>query len=95
MAVVFHAVMINVICTLVFHGIRRIHWRRLYPDGIKLKTHLQENGDLAKGCKVEDRLSRIKKAVRRFEFLGKLQVGSGVIVFVAYVIASAVLMAPN
>ncbi|KAG7342115.1 hypothetical protein IV203_007207 [Nitzschia inconspicua] len=88
----FHALSINMICSLIFQGLRQLQWRQLCPTGIKLKTQLQEDGTLAKGYEVDDRSDRIAKAVRHFEFLGKFQIILGMVSFVLYVIMTSVLI---
>jgi hypothetical protein len=90
LAVFFHAVSINLISTLLFRGLRQVQWRRLCPNGIKLKTQLRENGDLAKGFELEDRSVRIANAVKHFEILGKAQIGMGTFLFVAYGITTLI-----
>jgi hypothetical protein len=85
---IFHAVAVNLICTLLFNGLRSVAWRKLYPDGIRLKTMLRENGRLATGDDQEDRLQRITVAIGRFELAGKLQIASGIILFLVWLFAS-------
>ena len=88
LATFFHAVSINLICTLIFRGLRQLQWRRLCPNGIKLRTQLRENGDLAKGSELEDRSLRIANTVKRFEILGKAQILMGIFLFVPYAITT-------
>jgi hypothetical protein len=85
---IFHAVAVNLVCTLLFNGLRSVAWRKLYPDGIRLKTMLRENGRLATGDDQEDRLQRITVAIGRFELAGKLQIASGIILFLVWLFAS-------
>jgi hypothetical protein len=95
LAVFFHAVAVNVICTLFFNGLRHIYWRKLCPNGIRLRTQLCENGDLAKGFELKDRLGRIAEAIWRFELMGKIKLVLGVTLFLAYVITTSVLVSRN
>jgi hypothetical protein len=69
----YHAIIINLSCTLAFNGVKHLRWRSLRPSGIQLRTHVNANGELAKGQDREDRSKRIAIAMRRFEMLGYLQ----------------------
>lgn len=89
----FHAIAINVISTLLFNGFRQLQWRKLCPNGIRLKTNLRENGELAKGFEIQDRSDQIAKAVWHFELIGKMQIGLGVILFLTYMVFTLVLIA--
>ena len=80
----YHAIVINIICTLVFKGTRQVLWRRLCPDGIKLLTHMNEDGSIVKGDNQSDRSKRVAVAIRRFEMLGKLQLGCGIVVLLGW-----------
>ena len=90
LALFVHAITINIVFTLIFNGIRQIRWRTLSPDGVRLRTQLRENGQLAKGYDMIDRSNRITKAVRRFEMMGKLQIGLGSVVLLVYFIGTMV-----
>jgi hypothetical protein len=90
LALFVHAITINIVLTLIFNGIRQIRWRTLSPEGIRLRTQLRENGQLAKGHDMNDRSDRIAKAVRRFELIGKFHIGLGSIILLVYVIGTLV-----
>jgi len=81
---VFNAVAVNVVGTLLFNGFRSVAWRKLHPEGIRMKAMLKENGRLATGEDREDRLQRISVAITRFEFAGKLQIVSGVLLLLLW-----------
>jgi hypothetical protein len=84
LAVLYHAILINIICTLIFNGIRQVLWRKLCPVGIKLRTQLSEDGDLVKGSEKTDRTDRIRTAIMRFEMLGKLQIVLGILALMGW-----------
>ena len=92
LALLLHAIAINVICTLIFHGIRQVQWRTLCPHGIKFKTQLRENGQLVKGYDIDGRVDRIISAIRRFELMGKMQIGLGVTLLVVYFVTTIVVI---
>ena len=77
MVVLYHAIVINFICTITFTGIRQIRWKQLCPDGIKLLTNVEEDGTLVKGKTRKERADRIAPVLVRFERLGKLQISIG------------------
>ena len=85
---IFHAVAVNLVSSLLFNGLRSVAWRRLYPEGIRLKAMLNENGRLATGDDHEDRLQRISVAIRRFELAGKMQVASGIVLLLVWLFTS-------
>ena len=84
LVVLYHAILINIICTLLFNGIRQVLWRKLCPVGIKLRTQLSEDGDLVKGSEKTDRIERIRTAIMRFEMLGKLQIVLGILALLGW-----------
>ena len=79
--VLYHAIVLNLCCTLVFHGFKRLRWRSLRPDGIKFRTHVNEHGELVRGSESKDRVSRIADAMRRYELVGYVQTMSGTVLF--------------
>jgi hypothetical protein len=85
--VLYHAVVINIFCTLVFKGTRQVMWRRLCPEGIKLRTYMTDNGDLVRGGDKLDRSRRISVVIQRFETHGKLQLGLGIVVGLVWFIS--------
>jgi hypothetical protein len=87
----YHAILINLSCTLIFNGVKQLRWRSLKPDGIQLRTHVNARGDLVKGQDREDRSNRIAIAMRRFEIIGSLQVILGSIVFGSWFISFFIL----
>lgn len=72
---VYHAIMINVANTLMFNGILQVRWRSLCPDGIKMVTHINTNGELVRGGDLQDRTNRVDKAMKRFVLSGYIQIG--------------------
>jgi hypothetical protein len=85
--VLYHAVVINIFCSFVFKGTRQVMWRRLYPEGIKLRTYMTDNGDLVKGDDKLDRSRRVAVVIQRFETHGKLQLGLGIVVGLVWFIS--------
>ena len=83
----YHAIVINIICTLIFKGTRQVLWRRLCPDGVKLLTHINEDGSIVTGDNQSDRSKRVNDAIRQFELVGKLQLGSGFLVLIGWFIS--------
>lgn len=90
LSAILHAIAMNMICTAIFQGLRHLHWRRLCPTGIKLKTQLQEDGSLAKGNEVIDRAEKIAKSIKCFELLGKLKLGVGIVLFLIWSITTSI-----
>lgn len=70
---IYHAVMLNLCCTLIFCGIKHLWWRKLSPDGLQLRTQMNEKGELVQGTHAEERSERIAVAMARFEAMGRLQ----------------------
>ena len=87
----YYAIMWNLSSTLAFHGIKRLIWRRLRPDGIKLTTHVTEEGEFISGGDLNERADRVAKAMRRFELVGRLQIKLSAIIFLAWFISFFVL----
>ena len=85
--VVFQIFAVNVICTLLFQGIRQVFWRKLCPTGIRFHTHLQENGDLVKGQDRSDRSRKVATAIERFELVGKLKLIIGAVSFILWTVS--------
>ena len=88
----YHGVMVNLITSLAFNGVKRIRWRKLKPNGIKFRTHVDEaDGELVKGSDPQDRLDRIQLALRRFQRVGQIQIVLSVVLFVAWLVSFLVL----
>jgi hypothetical protein len=87
----YHAIMVNFCCTLVFHGIKRFQWRRLRPDGIKLRTRVNVKGEFIKGGDLEERVQMINQIMRRFELVGYMQIAAGVVCFILWFVSFFVL----
>ena len=83
----YHAISVNVVCTLVFNGIKQLKWRQLSPTGIGFRTRLNEQGDLMKGDNPRERSERVAAAIRRFEKLAILQIIAGLSFFIGWVIS--------
>lgn len=88
---VYHAVMINFGNTLVFNGILRVRWKSLKPEGFKMITHVDYNGELVKGNDRQERSDRVGKAVRMYVLIGYTQIVLGSVVFLAWLISLLVL----
>jgi hypothetical protein len=87
----YNALAVNLVCTLLFNGMRQLLWRRLCPTGIRLRTRLREDGNLAKGAEKLDRAERISLAIRRFELLGRLQIILGTLGLLTWIVSVSVL----
>jgi len=83
----YHAIMVNLCSTLAFHGIKHLRWRSLRPDGIKLRTNVNADGELVKGDDKDERSKRIAVVMRRFELIGWLQLILGGIFFLVWFIS--------
>lgn len=88
----YHAIMLNIFCTLIINGVRHLSWRKLCPNGIKLKTQLNEQGDIVKGANQQDRTERIMAAVKRFELVGWVQLGLGTATAIFWAISFVVMI---
>jgi hypothetical protein len=75
--VLYHAAVVNLVSTLLFHGIRILRWRKLHPEGIYFRTKMREDGSLSEGYCQQDRADRISIAIRGFERAGRLQLFAG------------------
>jgi hypothetical protein len=95
MATILHAIVINVVCTLLLNGIQRLYWRKLNPCGFIFKTTIREDGTLANGTELEERSQKVALTVQRFETVTKIQFGMGIAVLFAYVIVASVLISKN
>ena len=89
---IIHAVVINVIFTLLLHGIRRVTWRHLNPNGFKFTTRLNSDGTISNGSTSEEREALMEKKLAPFEMLGKLQLLLGIFLLVVYLIAFPILI---
>ena len=85
-ALIFHFIALYVICSLIYLGCRDVHWREISPDSIKLRTNLRENGELAKGNELQERLEQILNEIQWFERNARLQIFIGVFLLVGYII---------
>jgi hypothetical protein len=83
----YHAIVVNLVCTFLFKGIRQVLWRKLCPFGIRLRTRLHEDGNLAKGKEKSNRSERISLAIKRFELLGWLQITLGALSLIGWAIS--------
>eukprot|EP00980_Cylindrotheca_fusiformis_P012017 scaffold2844_cov123-Cylindrotheca_fusiformis.AAC.10 len=83
--VAYHMFAVNLICTMLFQGSRHLFWRKLCPNGIRLHTHLREDGTLALGDDRADRSKRVLKAIKRFQLIGKVKIAIGIIVLVGWI----------
>jgi hypothetical protein len=88
----YHGIAVNLVCTVLFNGIRQVFWRNLCPDGIRFRTRLREDGTLAKGQEKHDRSERIALAIKRFELSGRLQIVLGSLGLLGWV-SSVILLA--
>ena len=88
----YHGIMVNLISSLAFNGVKRVRWRNLKPDGIKFRTHVAESdGKLVKGDDPKERLDRIQTALRRFQRVGQVQLILSAMLFAAWFISFFVL----
>lgn len=78
-------------CSLIFLGCRDFHWRKISPDAIGLRTHLLENGVLAKGGKLQERSRMISHEIKWFERKARLQISIGVLLLFIYLFAVLIL----
>lgn len=92
-AVIFHFIALYGTCTLIYLGLRDIHWREISPDSIRLRTLLRENGELAKGHELRERIELISHEIEWFQRKARLQVIMGAIMISSYIIV--VLIAIN
>mmetsp|Transcript_11650 Transcript_11650/g.23890 ORF Transcript_11650/g.23890 Transcript_11650/m.23890 type:complete len:193 (-) Transcript_11650:222-800(-) len=87
----YHGIMVNLISSLAFNGVKHLRWRNLRPDGIKFRTNVDEDGKLIKGNCQLDRSFQIKAALRRFELLGEVQLALSVAMFTIWFLSFFVL----
>jgi len=87
----YHGIMVNLISSLAFNGVKHLRWRNLRPDGIKFRTNVDEDGKLIKGNCQLDRSFQIKAALRRFELLGEVQLALSVAMFAIWFLSFFVL----
>ena len=78
---VYHAIMINVMNKFFFDGLLQIQWKRFKPDGIKLITQINGDGQMVKGGDIQERAARVDRVMKRYVLAGYVQLGMGVIVF--------------
>ena len=91
-AVIFHFIALYAICSLIYLGCRDVHWREISPDSIRLRTRLRENGELAKGNELQERLEQISTEIQWFERKARLQVFMGGLLLPAYITTVLVLI---
>ncbi|MGK3735640.1 MAG: hypothetical protein ACI90V_002481 [Bacillariaceae sp.] len=90
--VIVHFTALSVICSLIYNGCRDVHWRELSPDSIRLRTHLCENGTLAKGAELEERMEGFSSEIRWFEKKARLQKITGALLLSAYIVTVLVVI---
>lgn len=90
---IVHFMALYAICSLLYLGCRDFHWRKISPDCIGLRTHLLENGVLAKGGKLQERSKMISDEIQWFERKARLQLLVGVFLLLSYTVAVSVLCA--
>ena len=90
--VIVHFTALSVICSLIYNGCRDVHWRELSPDSIRLRTHLCENGTLAKGGKLEERIEGFSSEIRWFEKKAQLQKITGALLLSVYIVTVLVVI---
>lgn len=83
-----NAIAVSLVSTLLFQGIRILRWRTLYPEGICFRTMMREDGSLSEGSCQDDRANRISKAIRGYEFAGRLQIYAGSFVFLVWAVSA-------
>eukprot|EP00977_Amphora_coffeiformis_P012988 scaffold3330_cov164-Amphora_coffeaeformis.AAC.20 len=83
----YHAIMINLFCTLIFNGMKQSWWRKICPGGIQLETHMNEKGEIVKGADPEERFARVAATMSRFDLMGKLQLTLGCGIFLLWFIS--------
>ena len=82
---IYHAIMINIINRLLFHGLLQIQWKRLKPDGVTLITSIDSEGHLTKGNDAEERAELVRRVMKQYVRTGYLQVGISVAVFFIWI----------
>ena len=90
--VIVHFTALSVICSLIYNGCRDVHWRELSPDSIRLRTHLCENGTLAKGGELEERMEGFSSEIRWFEKKARLQKITGALLLSVYIVTVLVVI---
>lgn len=83
----YHSIVINLFCTLIFNGMKQLWWRKICPGGIRLETHMNENGEIIKGADPEERSARVAATMSRFDLMGKLQLTLGCGLFLFWLIS--------
>lgn len=83
----YHAIMINLCCTLFLNGLKQSWWRKVCPDGIRLETYMNEKGEIVTGSYPEERSARIAATMRRYDLMGKLQLTLGCGIFLVWFIS--------
>jgi len=83
----YHGIMVNLVSSLAFNGVKHLRWRNLRPDGIKFRTNIAEDGTLVKGDSQDERSRRIQSALRRFELLGEVQFFLSCILFTIWLVS--------
>jgi hypothetical protein len=73
----YHAIMINLINRLFYNGVTHVRWRSLNPEGIKMMTHVREDGELVRGGDKEERTARIARTMQKFERVGWILIALG------------------
>jgi hypothetical protein len=82
---VYHAIMINIMNRLLFDGLLQIRWKRFKPDGIKLITQINGEGQMMKGADIQERAARVDRVMKRYVLAGYIQLVLGILVFTVWV----------
>ena len=90
---IVHFMALYAICSLIYLGCRDFNWRKISPDCIGLRTHLLENGDLAKGGQLRERSKMISDEIQWFERKARLQILIGAFILLSYIVTVSVLWA--
>jgi hypothetical protein len=87
----YHAVVLNLACTLIFCGLKQLSWKKISPDNIQLVTFMDRHGQIVKGTQQKDRSRQIAVIMRRMEVVGRLQLALGGWILVMWVISFRIL----
>jgi hypothetical protein len=87
----FHAVTVNLICTLAYSGVQHIWWRSLQPSGFKFLSRVNKEGELILGNDSVERRIHIETATLRFERIGYYQLVASSLLFLSWICASYIL----
>lgn len=91
LSAVYHMIAVGMGCSQLLSGVICVRWRSLRPDGLLVRMHMRESGELIRGKELKDRQAHIAIALRQYERTGWMQIVFGSMILLLWFISFCVL----